>query len=97
MATLDQDNWIKFYKYNFLIQKLRKKINQLSDCHSLDAFDDDDLLSIFNLGAESLTELMMAEFSKMATIDAQELAQEFAKQDRQVIPLSGPDYFSSKY
>lgn len=58
------------------------------DCHSLDAFDDDDLLSIFNLGAESLTELMMAEFSKMATIDAQELAQEFAKQDRQVIPLS---------
>jgi len=53
------------------------------DCNSLDAFDDDDILSIFtnHIGNESLSELMMAEFSKMATINVKKLAQDFAKHD----------------
>lgn len=55
------------------------------DCNSLDAFDDDDILSIFTnqMGNESLSELMMAEFSKMATINVKKLAQDFAKHDEQ--------------
>jgi hypothetical protein len=53
------------------------------DCNSLDAFDDDDILSIFTnqVGNESLSDLMMAEFSKMATINVKKLAQDFAKHD----------------
>ena len=58
-------------------------INQCEDCNSLDAFDDDDILSIFTnqIGNESLSDLMMAEFSKMATINVKKLAQDFAKHD----------------
>ena len=33
------------------------------------------------MGNESLSELMMAEFSKMATINVKKLAQDFAKHD----------------
>lgn len=55
------------------------------DCNSLDAFDDDDILSIFtaHIGSESLSDLMIAEFSKMETINATQLAKDFAKHDAQ--------------
>lgn len=54
------------------------------DCNSLDAFDDDDILSIFtnHLGNESLSDLMMAEFKKMTTINVKQLAYDFAKHDQ---------------
>jgi hypothetical protein len=52
------------------------------DCYSLDQFDDE-FISIFDGHAsETLTDLVMQEFSKMQTIDVFQLKSDFEKFER---------------
>merc|ERR1739838_556649 len=52
------------------------------DCYSLDQFDDE-FISIFDCHAsETLTDLVMQEFSKMKTIDVVQLKNDFEKFER---------------
>lgn len=59
------------------------------DCISLDQLEDE-LISVFD-GAQTLTDLVMAEFQKLDTIDVQQLQADFEKYERSgysVLPLN---------
>merc|ERR1712176_740121 len=52
------------------------------DCYSLDQFDDEFISILDGSASETLTDLVMQEFSKMKTIDVMQLQSDFAKFER---------------
>lgn len=59
------------------------------DCYSLDQFDDEFISILDGSASETLTDLVMQEFSKMKTIDVMQLQSDFAKFER-VGPIVRP-------
>lgn len=59
------------------------------DCYSLDQFDDEFISILDGSASETLTDLVMKEFSKMKTIDVMQLQSDFAKFER-VGPIVRP-------